>query len=314
LERGYFVPDTASAALVRYNTDGTLDTSFGAGGVVTREYVSDYGAVIVSHFRAAFVQADGSILVWHTGFFESGPDVITASRLVRLTSEGKADTMLYRDYGTRNEYSDILIQPDNSFLILNIYARKGPMCRFVDYRQFSNSGKVLNEGTHCYQIPALEPYRYCEEQMPNATRLLGRTLAALSDVEKCKYILQWDEAGRPNGFFNPNKELAVAAAALAPQHDGKLLTVGTVSSTLSVARYFSNGILDTSFGISGTTSITVPPLASGGAVALQLDGKIVVAGSQKASDAYLAPRTFLLARLIGPKATIRQTHLPFTDH
>ncbi len=69
-------------ALVRCNTDGTLDTSFGPGGVVTTDFggTGDYG-------RAVAVQPDGKIVA--AGYSDNGTD--TDFALVRYNTDGTPD-------------------------------------------------------------------------------------------------------------------------------------------------------------------------------------------------------------------------------
>jgi uncharacterized delta-60 repeat protein len=67
-------------ALARYNPDGTLDTSFDGGGIVT----TDFGALSDDDARALVIQPDGRILVVGT----AGEDIA----LARYTPDGKLDT------------------------------------------------------------------------------------------------------------------------------------------------------------------------------------------------------------------------------
>ena len=64
---------------------------------------------------------------------------------------------------------------------------------------------------------------------------------------------------------------------IAVQPDGKIVLAGA-SSGFAVARLQPNGSLDTTFGTSGKTSVAFRGPDSGQRVALQPDGKIVVAG------------------------------------
>lgn len=59
------------------------------------------------------------------------------------------------------------------------------------------------------------------------------------------------------------------------QTDGKIIAVGDSNGQITVARYNTNGSLDTSFGTGG---IATPASGSGQAVKMLSDGKIVVAG------------------------------------
>ncbi|HEU4387864.1 MAG TPA: delta-60 repeat domain-containing protein [Blastocatellia bacterium] len=74
-----------------------------------------------------------------------------------------------------------------------------------------------------------------------------------------------------------------SASEMAIQPDGRILVVGaarTNSQTdFALARYNINGSLDLTFGTGGKTTIDLGPIDSASAVALQPDGRIVVAGS-----------------------------------
>lgn len=73
------------------------------------------------------------------------------------------------------------------------------------------------------------------------------------------------------------------------QSDGKIIVAGSSNNNFAVARYNTNGDLDTSFDTDGLDPIDFGSTDSAEAVAIQSDGKIVVAGT---SD-----NDFALARL-----------------
>ena len=71
----------------------------------------------------------------------------------------------------------------------------------------------------------------------------------------------------------------VASEGMAVAPDGKIVTAGTSGVQIIVRRYMPNGTLDPSFGTSGTATLLNPSFAMHAmAVAVQTDGKIVVAG------------------------------------
>src|SRR5439155_410511 len=75
------------------------------------------------------------------------------------------------------------------------------------------------------------------------------------------------------------------AEAVATQKDGKILAAGglydpsTFESKFAVARYLANGSLDTGFGDGGKTVVTFAGQSIASGLAVQADGKIVLAGS-----------------------------------
>lgn len=93
------------------------------------------------------------------------------------------------------------------------------------------------------------------------------------------------------------------AAAMAVQSDGKILLAGFSSNSvvkdIAVARYLSDGTLDTSFHTTGYVTFNISDgNAVARALAVQGDGKIVVAGSYD-NGANEASAEIFLARLTG---------------
>jgi uncharacterized delta-60 repeat protein len=76
---------------------------------------------------------------------------------------------------------------------------------------------------------------------------------------------------------------------VAIQTDGKIVAVGQTDPKLALARYNPDGTLDTTFDGNGKATLAFPPLdhASAAGVALQADGKIVVAGEAWCEETFL---------------------------
>ncbi len=86
--------------------------------------------------------------------------------------------------------------------------------------------------------------------------------------------------------------LSDEANAVAVQTDGKIIAAGSAAGGIGIARYNSDGSLDTSFGSSGIVMVDLGievPFAS--AIVIQPDGKIVIAGG---SDPVTITRSDLL--------------------
>ena len=98
----------------------------------------------------------------------------------------------------------------------------------------------------------------------------------------------------------PGKFALASAEGLGLQRDGRIVAVGGTSNIvdrtqLAVARYTTTGALDSSFGQGGKVIAplnTAPP----GAVALQRDGKIVVAGTTLVRVGSISESRFALER------------------
>jgi uncharacterized delta-60 repeat protein len=106
-------------------------------------------------------------------------------------------------------------------------------------------------------------------------------------------VLRYNADGSPDTAFGSGGAAATRvdgmdaeANAVALQPDGKILVAGTAHSTggdrdrFMVARFTSDGSLDTTFGTAGTASTPVGQgSAAGHGLALQSDGKVVVVGT-----------------------------------
>src|SRR5260370_5518970 len=70
-------------SIARYNTNGTLDTSFGTNGIVTQDFGYDNEA------HAVVIQSDGKIVIAGSGLTENEPRIWTIGR---YNSDGSLDT------------------------------------------------------------------------------------------------------------------------------------------------------------------------------------------------------------------------------
>jgi uncharacterized delta-60 repeat protein len=119
----------------------------------------------------------------------------------------------------------------------------------------------------------------------------------------------------PNGSLDPSfgkgGQVGADVGALALQPDGKIVVAGgrrygITANQFTLARYDSNGSLDTSFGTDGTTTTIIPtsldaswtPWGAGVAtLAVLPDGKVLAAGSARwHADLYSEDGGFVLAR------------------
>ena len=127
-------------------------------------------------------------------------------------------------------------------------------------------------------------------------------IGRLCDGQSANVIERLESNGQPDPTFGNGGTLTLDAfvgADLAVHPDGRLLLVGTADTTppgsppgsvteLSVMRLEPNGTPDLTFGDNGTANVSVtarssptgvPGRDTGAAIALQPDGRIVVAGA-----------------------------------
>lgn len=221
-----------SFALARYNTNGTLDNTFGTSGIVFTSFDPN-----TSIARGAAMLPNGNIVVVGnvavSGVSQFGVVMYDSNGVLvpSFGTGGKVQTT----FGTVNDipYS-VVVQPSDSKIIVGGYSRVGTTNNFAIARYNTNGTLDNTFGTG------------------------GKTVSAVGTAASQIYGMT----------FIPN--LGTVAVGY-----------GTNSGTVdfAVALYGSNGALVNSWGTSG---IVFTPFGSGidqaWAVTTQADGKIVVAG------------------------------------
>ncbi len=233
--------------LVRYNTDGTLDTSFGGGdGIVTTAIGSG-----LDSGHSVTVQTDGKILVWGQGNTGSKLDFT----LLRYNADGTLDTSFGGGDG-----------------IVTTAVSDGTRSDFGETVTVLSDGKILASGSLT-------------------------TSGGGADFVLLKYNADGTldtSFGGGDGIVITTGDAAAEALDMVVQPDGKILIAGyggNSTDKFSVARYLADGTVDTTFG--GGTGIVNTEITSGVdraySMALQTDGKILLAGkSSNGSNADFA--------------------------
>jgi uncharacterized delta-60 repeat protein len=242
--------------IVRYNSNGRLDRSFGDNGIVTT--VFDAG----SYAFAVALQSDGKIIAAGTVFvdFIIGEQSDTDFALARYNRDGSLDTtfgsggLVSTDFlGKEDDAFSVLIQPDGK--IVAVGSANDP-ATFYDFAAV----RYLSNGT------------------------IDGTFGVSGTVK--------------NDFGDQNFDRARSAVL---QPDGKIVAAGFAIShgggvqNFALARYRSDGVLDSSFGRTGMAQITFDSCCqSANQVLLQADGKLIAVGypNSESSDS-----DFTLARL-----------------
>ncbi|HEY6188831.1 MAG TPA: Calx-beta domain-containing protein, partial [Pyrinomonadaceae bacterium] len=125
------------AALLRFNTDGTLDTTFGTDGFTTLDF-----AKREERFEKVFVQSDGKIIVFcDANAANSGQGSLWA--LARYKPDGTLD-QTFGQGGTKqltNGYNglDAVIQPDGKIVIVG-------KTFYLEFGALAAAGRYLNDG------------------------------------------------------------------------------------------------------------------------------------------------------------------------
>jgi uncharacterized delta-60 repeat protein len=283
-------------ALARYLPNGMLDTGFGNTGRVLTDFASDSEDAAF----ALALQPDGKM----AGYAASDDFA-----LARYSINGTLDPnfghhgLVTTDFGNgRDDRANaIALQPDGKIIV----AGSSYNSRDLDFAlarylpdgtldpDFGQQGTVLTDAGSGRSgvIEALV-------LQADGKILVAGYVAPDHDIALARYL--------PNGMLDPSfghhglvttdfgSGRTALAYALALQPDGKIVVAGFSVSTagfmdLALARYRPNGSLDPTFGSGGKvlTDIVSGDHDAAYALALQPDGKIVVAG-YAASDFALA--------------------------
>jgi uncharacterized delta-60 repeat protein len=286
-------------ALVRYNANGSLDTSFGSGGIVRTRF--NAGG---SYAFAAALQSDGKIIAAGTVFvdFSTDDSSNTDFGLVRYNPNGTFDQTFGNGGGVLTDFDgfnddiyEVLIQPDRK--IVAVGSAKNPanyydfaMARYLPNgtldNTFGRSGKVRTDfGDSNLDIA------YCAALQPNG-KIVAAGLATFNDgIDQNFAIARYNSNGTLDRTFSQDGRVTIdfgsylqIAYSVLVQTDGKIVTVGYPNSESSdsdflLARCNVNGSLDTTFGVGGKVRTSFGNLNDGAnAAVLQPDGKIVAAG------------------------------------
>src|SRR5215471_16936724 len=299
---GTFVnfPAAGQFALARYNSNGSLDTSFGVGGLVRTSFGSS------GCFASALVlQSDGKIIAGGTNFI----DLQTNSDfgLVRYNPDGSLDSSFGNGGEVSTEFdglldnvSAVLIQPDGKFIAVGAASSSITSFDFALVRYLSNgtidttfgsAGKVRTDfgGSNIDMAlaAALQPDGKIVAAGTNTDATGSRVTFAIARYNSNGTLdPTFDRTGRASVDFGSFNQ---AAKRVLIQSDGKIVTVGfpddeASDSDFLLARLNVNGSLDTSFGVGGKVRTSFGNLNGGAnAAVLQADGKIVAAGFQATS-------------------------------
>ncbi|HLZ19135.1 MAG TPA: delta-60 repeat domain-containing protein [Smithellaceae bacterium] len=277
--------------VLRYNANGTPDASFGTGGKVT---YSSPGSATDIGFGVA-VQSDGRIVV--AG--ETSNGVNQDALVLRFTAEGNPDTSFagggifrYAGPGGMDRAFALAIQPDGKIVVAGatVVDTKDDVLVF---RLNADGGldATFGAGGIFTYSGAGDNYDYGNAL---ALRADGRIVVLGAQTNGSAYdvlLLQLTPGGTPDTSFGAGGVVLYGDAGgrndyglgLAIQADGKIVITGYIQAATDnvlVVRFHGDGALDASFGADGvfTWNGSGNGTDYGQAIALQADGRIVIAG------------------------------------
>jgi uncharacterized delta-60 repeat protein len=304
--------------LVRYNRNGSLDTSFGDGGIVTTSFPGQG-----SYAFAVALQPDGKIIAAGTDFvnFSSEDNSDTDFAIERYNPDGTPDTTFDGDGQVTTDFDGfnddafaILVQPDGKLVAIGSAKNPTNFYDFAAVRYLANgaidtsfgvSGKVRTDfGDHNW-----DQARSAVMQ-PDGKIVAAGFAISQNGLSENFAVARYTSGGVLDTTFSNDGMTQIdfgsccqTAYQVLLQSDGKIITVGYANTESSdsdflLARLNSGGTLDTAYGIGGKVRTSFGNLNGGanGAV-LQTDGKVVAVGFQAFFSSTGAD--FALARYLG---------------
>ena len=271
-------------AVVRYNSNGTLDTSFNGSGKVTTPMGS-----ISCIARAIAIQGDGKIVVGGARF----DDVVRRFdfALVRYNTNGTLDTTFNGNGKVETDISGgnaictrLVLQEDGKIVAAGNSGHgilgEGEIA-LVRYNangtldiSFNSSGKAtLGFDSSSTVVNGV---------MLQADAEIVVTACAWHDCAFFRYNSNGTLDTRFNGagkVMTSIRSLGIFPGQATFQSDGKILVVGNGEALFKLLRFNANGSLDTNFSATGMVTTNISGREGYARdVLVQRDGKIVVVG------------------------------------
>jgi len=275
-------------ALTRHDSHGNLDTSFGTGGIVT----TNLGTASDEAFDMAADPNGGFVVVGRSDATGTNRDF----GVVRYTDEGKPDARFDGDgivttdfAGQPDQANAVAVQPDGKIVVAGQATTGGSTLADGDFAlaryntdgtpddSFDGDGLVLTDlGTKADAARAV------------AIRPDGRIVVA-GTADGDVALVRYTDTGEVDESFGDHGERVTDfgsddfANGIALTGDGHILVAGhTLGAGLNLdfalARYTSEGELDTPFGTGGIVKTDFGGDDFAENLTVQPDGKIVVVG------------------------------------
>ena len=276
--------------LARYNSNGSLDTTFGNGGKVTTDFAGDH-----EYASAVVLQPDGKIVV--AGQTGSIPDIALArynadgSLDSTFGSNGKVVTHFNGGYNVSVAAYDLARQPDGKLVIVGVYIRDYAVTPVFALARYNPNGALDSTfGSGGELITNVQGYAEALALQPDGKIIAGGHIRVGyhdNDFE----LARFNSDGSPDTGFGNNGKVTTTfnsnsddlARAITLQPDGKIIAAGATGTyphfDFALVRYTRDGQIDPSFGNNGKISTDFfGDWEEVFGVAVQPDGRILVAG------------------------------------
>ncbi|MFI0377516.1 MAG: DUF4347 domain-containing protein, partial [Candidatus Thiodiazotropha sp.] len=273
--------DGVSQTLVvlRYNADGTLDTSFGGGdGIATP-------TVTYSADAKGVLQNDGKIVVAGTEY--PGTDYHVA----RINTDGTLDTtfgggdgLVSIDFGHIDYFSDIQIRTDGSIVLAG--AASNGTRYDVGIAQLTTSGDLDTsfgggDGKSTYSFDINNDSAHSLVIQSDGKLLVTGTLSSSNDIFLARFNADGTldtSFGSGTGYVTASGLIPNATLSLALHPNGTILLGSSSGSEFTTLNYNADGTLNTAFGGGDGIVVTSLGTATSHDLVVRPDGSFVLTG------------------------------------
>ena len=273
-------------AVARFSPDGSLDATFAPGGADgDGKKVFGIGEQPMSP-TAVVLQPDGRIVV--VGCCDLAYDFA----VTRLNRDGSVDGTSFEntDFGGQDSPNAVALQPDGKIVVAGDTIPSGSPPRMAVARY--NLDGTLDDA---FGGTGMRTFGAGEIVSAQAVQVQpdGRIVVAGYGNDDIDFVVtrlnsdaSFDTTFGAGGTSTIDFGLVEGAFAAVLQPDGKIVVAGIAQPSgsdtdFAAARLLPAGRLDTTFSSDGMTTLTSGALESAYAVALQPDGRIVLAGSKQ---------------------------------
>ena len=264
---------TATIAAFSNTTGGSLDASFGTGGLAA---IPDYQQNLQPSFPEIVEQPDGKYIVAGRHL-----TLTNAWNVIRLNRDGSLDTtfgvggVVTTTFPSDIQPQGIALYPDGQILVLgrSLAGSNHGVARYT-------SSGVLNlqinpTTTNIFGHDVVVDNIGDGGFLVGGSNTLGTDFAVTRYRNNGTVDTTYGTAGTATLVRSTTSE---AGWAMAQQVDGKVVVVGTTDGNFGATRFNRNGTTDTGFNFTGLSAVNFGSFDSAQAVAIAPDGKIVLAG------------------------------------
>ena len=308
-----FVLTTADFIVRRYNSDISLDTSFGVDGQTSAAFTTG-----MNESQAAGIASDGKIVV--VGKAAAAEFANTDFAIARYSANGILDTSLHSDGKITSAFekgndqlTHVLMLPDDAFITVGTSGYRlsnNSTYKDIVLSKFNANGtldssfgvlgkvvSVFGQNNNAITAAALQP---------NGKIIVANTYYNVSLGNSFLYeLIRYNANGSLDTLFGTNGKisLSIESSTIAIQPDGKIVVgamgaPNTANAGYNIFKFNENGTPDTSFDTDGCAIVTFGTTYYGEmAVLLQPDGKIVITGAASNPEVFNNTPAFVAARL-----------------